>query len=143
MSDRFYNQMLKTTGSCPGFIGRRKTLSEWTPELKEEVIAAYKDREPTPENSMDIVNELAEDFEKSPNGIRVILSKAGAYVKKTSTAKAASGTTGGSRVSKAAAQESLTQAITDAGQDADAEIISRMTGKAAVYFAALIAAINE
>ena len=43
MSDRFYYQQLKKLGVCPGYKGkRRKKLSEWTPELKEEVVAACK-----------------------------------------------------------------------------------------------------
>ena len=64
-------------------------MSDWTDELKEEVVAAYLEREPTPENTMDIVKELAEEYDgKTPNSIRMILSKAGVYVKKTPAASA-------------------------------------------------------
>jgi hypothetical protein len=73
----------------------------------------------------------------------MVLTKAGVYVKKAPAAKSASsGSTGGGRVSKAAAIEALTAALTDAGQDVDEEIVSKLTGKAAMYFAGVIAAVN-
>ena len=69
----------------------------------------------------------------------------GYHVKKAPATKSASssGSTGGGRVSKAAAIESLTAAITDAGQEVDEEIVSKLTGKAANYFAGIIAAVNS
>ena len=87
---------------------------------------------------------IAEEFEESPNGVRMVLTKAGVYVKKAPATKAASsgGSTGGGRVSKAAAIEALTVALTDAGQEVDEEIVSKLTGKAAMYFAGVIAAVN-
>lgn len=144
MSDRFYQQQLAATGSCPGYNGKRKRRMAWTPEKREEVIAAYQEAEPTAETSMEVVEQLAEEHGESINGVRQILSKAGVYVKKTAatSAKASGGTTGG-RVSKADSQASLISAIQDAGQEADEEIIGRMTGKAAVYFAEVIAAITK
>ena len=48
----------------------------WDDAKKEAVIEAYEAAEPTPENSMEIVAELAEEFEESPNGVRMILTKA-------------------------------------------------------------------
>lgn len=116
----------------------------WTDEKKSAVIEAYEAAEPTPENSMEIVKEIADEYEESPNGVRMILTKAGVYIKKTPAAgKTASAPTGSTRVSKADAQESLTAAITSAGQEVDDEIISKLTGKAAQYFATVIAAINN
>ena len=118
----------------------------WTDEQKAEVIEAYEAANPTPENSMEIVAEIAEQFEQSPNGVRMVLTKAGVYVKKAPAAKAASsnsGSTGGGRVSKAAAIESLTAALSDAGQEVDEEIVSKLTGKAAMYFAGVISAVNS
>ena len=82
----------------------------WDDDKKSEVIAAYVAKNPTPENSMEIVKEIAEEYEESPNGVRVILSKAEVYVKKEATAKAATAT-GGTRVSKAAAAEALVAAL--------------------------------
>jgi len=113
----------------------------WTDEQKQEVIAAYEAAEPTPENSMEIVAELAEEYEQSPNGVRIILARAGVYVKKDSASKAKSG--GGTRVSKAAAQEALAAALEAAGEVADMEVIEKMTGKAAQYFTAVITSITE
>ena len=116
----------------------------WTDEKKTEVIAAYEAQNPTPENSMEIVAEIATEFEESPNGVRMVLTKAGVYVKKApasgGTSKASGATS--TRVSKAAAIEALTAALSDAGQDVDEEIVSKLTGKAAMYFACVIAAVN-
>ena len=117
----------------------------WDDEKKAAVIEAYEAAEPTPENSMEIVAELAEEFEESPNGVRMILTKAGVYVKKAPASGAAKASNGGSggRVSKAAAIESLSAAISDAGQEVDQEILDKLTGKAAVYFTGVISAINS
>lgn len=122
-------------------------MSDWTPELKQEVIDAYKKAEPTPETSMEIVKDLAEQFEKSPNGIRIILSKAGVYKKKaasstaTTTATAAGDKDKPKRISKAEALAELTSAIKDAGQEVDEEILVKLTGKASQYFAGLLRSI--
>jgi len=142
MGDRFYFQQLNKLGHCPGKTGRKKSM-KWTDELREEVIEQYKAADPTAENSMEIVKEIAEEMEASANGVRMILSQAGVYVKKSPAAAASSGSTSGGRVSKAASQEALTKAIQDAGQEPSEEIISKLTGKAAVYLAGVINAINE
>ena len=54
----------------------------WTDEKKAEVIEAYEAANPTPENSMEIVAEIAEEHGESPNGVRMVLTKAGVYIKK-------------------------------------------------------------
>ena len=156
MSDRFYMQMVQTTGWAPGYRNtstieeykarfgstkRRKTMS-WTDEKKQEVIDMYVGEEPTPENSMEIVADIAEQVEESPNGVRMILTKAGVYVRKTPAAKS-SGGSGGGRVSVADAQASLSAALNDAGQEIDEAIISKLTGKAAVYFTAVVNNLNN
>ena len=117
----------------------------WDDEKKAAVIEAYEAAEPTPENSMEVVAELAEEFEESPNGVRMILTKAGVYVKKAPASGSAKTTSngGGGRVSKAAAIESLSGAISDAGQEVDQEILDKLTGKAAVYFTGVISGINS
>jgi len=153
MSDRFYSQMIDATGWAPGFrnqftkpttITRRRKVA-WTEESKAQAIEMYTSEEPTPENSMEVVKYIAEELGESPNGVRMILTKAGVYVKKTPAARSSSGggSTGGGRVNVAAAQEELTNAIKDAGQEPDDAIISKLTGKAAQYFASLINTINE
>ena len=156
MSDRFYMQMLQATGWAPGYrntktkaeyvsrfgsINRRKSMS-WTDEKKQEAIDMYTSEEPTPENSMEIVADIAEQLEESPNGVRMILTKAGVYVRKTPAAKS-SGGSGGGRVSVADAQSSLTDALNDAGQEVDSAIISKLTGKAAVYFTSVVNNLNN
>jgi len=128
-----------------GIMANQKGNAEWRGMMtkKAAVIAAYEEADPTPETSMEIVKELADEFEESANGVRMILSKAGVYVKKTpapSGTKSSGG--GGTRVSKAAAQEALIAALTDAGQEVDEDVVSKLTGKAAQYFAGVIAAIN-
>jgi hypothetical protein len=117
-------------------------MRDWTEELKEQVIEDYENADPTPENSMEIVQELAEKYEKTVNGIRMILSKAGVYVKKSPAPKAAGkkdatkpATT---RVSKEASIKALTEVINSAGLDLKEEILSKLTGIAAVYFTELL-----
>jgi len=146
MGDRFYMQQLAATGSCPGgpLTTRRKRRMAWDEDKKAAVIEAYEDADPTPETSMEIVKELADQFNESPNGVRMVLSKAGVYIKKTPAAGGAkaSGNGGGTRVSKAGAQDALRAALTDAGQEVDEDVVSKLTGKAAQYFAGVITAIN-
>ena len=155
MSDRFYQQMLETTGWAPGYRNtatiaeykqnytlKRKRNMAWTDESKEQAVEMYTAEEPTPENSMEIVKMVAEELGESPNGVRMILTKAGVYVKKTPAVKS-SGGTGGGRVNVAQAQDDLVKAISDAGKEADTAIISKLTGKAAVYFTTLINELND
>ena len=148
MGDRFYQQQLETLGRCPGSKStpKRKRRMAWDDDKKAAVIAAYEEANPTPETSMEVVKEIADEFEESANGVRMILSKAGVYVKKTPAASgsgtSSSGGSGGSRVSKAAAQETLVAALTDAGVEIDNDIVEKLTGKAAQYFAGVITQIN-
>ena len=131
MGDRFYIQQQN----------RRKRPMPWTDESKAEAVESYTDADPTPETSMEIVKQIADDLGESPNGVRMILTKAGVYVKKTPAAKASGGSaTGGTRVSKQAAQDALVAAITDMGQEVDEDVVSKLTGKAAQYFTKILTA---
>jgi len=131
MGDRFYFQQQQRRG---------KRRMAWTDEKKAEAIEAYQDAEPTPETSMEIVKDIANDLDESPNGVRMILTKAGVYVKKAAATGNGGGTSSaGTRVSKQAAQDTLIAAITDKGLAVDEDIISKLTGKAAQYFAGLLA----
>jgi len=121
---------------------RRRKMA-WTDESKEQAVEMYQDAEPTPETSMEIVKDIAEELGESPNGVRMILTKAGVYVRKTPAAKSSGGSTGGGRVSVADAQEKLTSILSDAGQEVDEAIVSKLTGKAAVYFATVIESLNK
>ena len=146
MGYRFYMQQLEALGDCPGNKNptKRNKKVAWDDDKKAHAVSMYEDASPTPETSMEIVKDIAEELDESPNGVRMILTKAGVYVKKTPAAKSGgSSSSGGSRVSKAAAAEALIAAISDAGQSPDEEIISKLTGKASQYFASIITAINE
>ena len=113
----------------------------WDDAKKAEAVDLYSSQEPTPETSMEIVKDVADSLGESPNGVRMILTRAGVYIKKATT-KSSSNSTGGGRVSKADAQNTLRDAIQDAGQEVDMSIIDKLTGKAAVYITGIINAIN-
>jgi hypothetical protein len=147
LGDRFYTQQLQTLGDCPGNKNPNKRTRKvaWDDDKKAEAVTLYEAASPTPETSMEIVKDIAEELDESPNGVRMILTKAGVYVKKTPAAKSSGGSTGtaSTRVSKAAAAEALIAALSDAGQPVDEEIIAKLTGKASQYFTSILVAINE
>ena len=119
----------------------------WTDELKQEVIAKYEAAGPTPDNSTEIIKDIAEEIEMSPNGVRMVLVQAGVYVKKeagSGSSKTTSKTTGSGegskRVSKESAIADLKAAIEAKGAEVDEDILSKLTGKAAVYLLGVIKA---
>jgi transposase-like protein len=112
-------------------------MATWTDELKEEAVALYLKGKPTPDNSMDIVGEVADEMGFSPNSVRMILSKAGVYITKSQAAKTEKKAAGGTRVSKESAHAALVEKLEAAGKEVNEEIISKLTGKAAQYFASL------
>lgn len=115
----------------------------WDDDKKAEAVSMYEEANPTPETSMEIVKDIAEELDESPNGVRMILTKAGVYIKKTPASNGNGNSSGGGRVSKAAMQEELIAAITDAGQTVDNDIIDKLSGKAAQYLAGVIRSIND
>jgi hypothetical protein len=114
----------------------------WTQEQKDAAIKQYKAGNPTPETSAEIIKEIAESMEQSPNGVRMILVASGDYVKKDPATAAATTSKDGkpatgaktTRVSKEVQIKALTDAILNAGIEAEVEILEKLTGKAAVYF---------
>ena len=110
----------------------------WTDEDKQKVIAAYKSANPTPETSTEIIKDIAEEMDQSPNGIRMILVQAGVYVKKEAAAGGSTtkkeGGEGTKRVSKESQIAALKAAIENFGAEVDEEILDKLTGKAAAYF---------
>lgn len=113
----------------------------WTDEQKEQAIKMYQDAEPTPESSTEIIKDIAEELEQSPNGVRMILVQAGVYIKKEAgsaekSTKTSSGekAEGGKRVSKESQISALRAAIEKAGKEVDEDILEKLTGKAAAYF---------
>lgn len=111
-------------------------MATWTDELKEEAVSLYLKGKPTPDNSMDIVGEVAEQMGFSPNSVRMILSKAGVYITKSQAAKTEKKAVG-TRVSKESAHAALIEKLEAANKEVNEEIISKLTGKAAQYFASL------
>ena len=122
-------------------------MSQWTPELKEQVIKMYTEAEPTAETSTEIIKDIADELELSPNGVRMVLVQANVYVKKEAGAakKTASGEKkaageGTKRVSKESAIADLRAAIEEKGAPVDDDILTKLTGKAAVYFLSVLQA---
>ena len=121
----------------------------WDDAKKQKAIAMYQESEPTPENSMEVVKEIAEKLGESANGVRMILSKAEVYIKKeaatagTKTTTTKDGAAKTPRVAKGAAQESLKAALNAAGASVDDDIIDKLTGKAAQYFADIISKLGN
>lgn len=115
----------------------------WTEEDKQSAIEAYKAGNPTPENSTELIKEIAEEMEQSANGVRMVLVQAGVYVKKEATTSTSKGgstkASGNPRVSKESQIAELRAAIEAKGAEIDDEILSKLTGKAAVYFTKVIA----
>lgn len=116
----------------------------WSDEDKKKVIKMYEDANPTPETSTEIIKDIAEELDQSPNGIRMVLVQAGVYVKKESatSTKTSTKTEGSKRVSKETSINALRDLIEEKGGPVDDEILEKLTGKAAVYLASVIKAIK-
>ena len=131
-----YNKSLNTLGT--------KNMA-WTDEQKQNAIDTYKEGNPTPENSTELIKQIAEDMEQSANGVRMVLVQAGVYVKKDASApapgKTKTATTGDKapRVSKESQIADLRAIIEAKGAEVDDEILTKLTGKAAAYFAKVLA----
>lgn len=114
----------------------------WTPEQKAQVIAAYKAGNPTPENSTELIKQIAEDMDQSPNGVRMILVQAEVYVKKEAATGGATKKEGAAEGTKRVSKESqiagLKAAIEEIGATVDDEILDKLTGKAAAYFVTVL-----
>lgn len=111
----------------------------WSEEDKKKVIEMYQAGEPTPASSTELINDIAQEMEQSPNAVRQVLVQAKVYVKKEAdagTKGTATKTTGDKtpRVSKESQIADLRAAIEAKGVEADDDILSKLTGKAAVYF---------
>jgi hypothetical protein len=116
----------------------------WSEEQKQSAIDTYTEGNPTPENSTELIKQIAEDMQQSANGVRMVLVQAGVYVKKeattsTSKTKTATGGDKAPRVSKESQIAELRTLIEAKGVDVDEDVISKLTGKAAAYFAKVLA----
>ena len=118
-------------------------MATWTDENKNQVIAAYKAANPTPETSTEIIKEIAEDMEATANGVRMILMTAGVYIKKDATAtpakgKDASGAEKAPRVSKESQIADLKAAIEAKAELLDAYLLPDKTFKTTKQTTSLI-----
>ena len=68
MGYRFYMEQLEATGTCPGapLTSRRRRKMAWTDESRQTAIDSYVEKNPTPENSMEIVKAIAEEMDLKP-----------------------------------------------------------------------------
>ena len=116
----------------------------WTEEMKKQAIDAYMAGNPTAANSTELVKEIAEEMELSANGVRQVLVQAKVYVKKDAETAKPAGKTGtgdkAPRVSKESQIAELKELIEARGQEADDEILSKLTGKAAAYLVKVFSA---
>jgi hypothetical protein len=118
-------------------------MAVWTDELKEKVKTMYLEAEPTAETSTEIVKDIAEEIDQSPNGVRQVLVQAGVYVKKDpvgekKVAGKATSDDKPKRVSKEVQFDALRAAIVASGSTVDEDIITKLTGKAAAYFTTVL-----
>jgi predicted transcriptional regulator len=118
----------------------------WDDAKKEKAAEMYLALEPNGSTSMECVKEVAEKLGETPNSVRMILTAKEVYIKKDPAVKtpAADGEKPkATRVSKEASADALVKAIEEAGETADMEIISKLTGKAAVYFTGLVTKLSK
>ena len=106
----------------------------WDEDKKQQAVDMYTAEDATPETSMEIVKDIAEELGESPNGVRMILTRAGVYVRKNPVSGSA-GSTGGGRVSKAECHQKLSDAVSNLGGSLDMSIIDKISGKAAKHIA--------
>ncbi|AFQ22265.1 DNA binding protein [Pectobacterium phage My1] len=131
-------------------------VTQWTEELFNELASEYQSKiNAYPEDergtvSMEIVNEVAKAAGVTANGLRIKLTNAGLYVRKTTVTKPAAtkgeSKSGGARTSKADAHSALRGAFSDAGLEdgfLDDEIIDKLTGKAALHLAEAVRKITK
>lgn len=127
----------------------------WTDQKRAEVIAEYTqimteqftDDTERAANSIEVVKQLATKHGESANGVRMILQKAEVYIKKeatTSTRAVKTGEAGAKRINKVEAIQDLKNAISAIDpQLLDDDILDKLTGKAAAYFASLLTMSKE
>lgn len=115
----------------------------WDDEKRKTAVKLYTDANPTAETSIEIAKDIGETLGESVNGVKQVLIKQGVYVAKsgatasTSAAKKSSTTTS-TRVSKEDAHAQLVARIEGLDKEVDQDIISKLTGKAAIYIAGLL-----
>ncbi len=124
----------------------------WTDELKAEVVSRYSEKMNTfdeaerGKNSIQTVADIVEQLKESGeypgaavNGVRMVLIKAGVYIKKTDSPSTPSSGGASKRVSKAESHAELINLIKAVDETlVDEEVISKLTGKAAQYVSSIL-----
>lgn len=113
-------------------------MADWTDESRAALIKEYTEANPTAKTSAEIVAELAPKYDTTVNGARMILMRANVYVAKEK-ASASTAKSGEKKETKQESLDRLTGEIEALGIDADDSIVSKLTGKAAAYFADVLA----
>ena len=120
------------------------SVAVWTPELKAEAISQYVERineylpEDQPSHTLEVIAELAATFGFTKNSMRGVVQQSEHYVKAAKKAPAVSDKPATKRPNKAQALAELKAAITDGGAEVNDELIEKLTGIEAVYFAQVI-----
>ena len=119
----------------------------WTDETKAKAVELYQEGNPTPANSTELCKQIADELGESANGVRMVLMQAGVYIKKDASAGTSGSKTtakkegeGAKRVSKEDQIAELKAAIEARGAEVDEDILAKLTGKAAAYFAKVLSA---
>lgn len=115
-------------------------MAAWTEDKKAKVVEAYTSQNPTAENTAELIAKIAEAEGETVNGVRMVLSKAGVYVKIANKTATPSGEAKPKRKSKQESLDELTGLMEDHGVEVEDEVVSKLTGKAAEFF---IKAINQ
>lgn len=121
-------------------------MATWTDETRAAAVEKYLKLKPTPTTTAECIKAVADEMGQSANGVRMILAKAGAYVpqeKAKATAATGAKPTGLPKVTKAQSTADLVGALTDLGQEADMEILEKLTAKASIYFTDILRKVEQ
>lgn len=124
---------------------RAKAIEAYTTTMATE----YDNDEARAAASVEVVKEIAEDLGETANGVRLILSKAGVYIKGSSKSKtdAKADAAAPKRIGKAESHAGLKTAIKaidpDLLTEEGSELIDKMTAKAAAYFTEIVLALTK
>lgn len=117
----------------------------WDEVKKAKAVEMYLEAEPTPTTSVQIVKDIADELGETANGVRMIISKAGKYIKSEVVSTAAAGKTDKPATPKVGKQDkidALSRAIAAAGMTPDTDILDKLTGKAADYFLSVLTSLE-
>ena len=107
-----------------------------TEEQKNSIISSYTGQAGSTEFNADVVLNIGKEFNTSPNLVRQVLKEAGVYEDVKPFIKPTAG-----RTNKAAAQQTLIKTIEARGIELDDDevmLITRLTGKACVFFTRIL-----